>query len=199
MKQQIPTRETAEAILSEGLKLNPGKWGDHSRNVAASAEAIGSRIGLDPDTCYVIGLLHDIGRRYGNLQLAHVYYGWKYMNELGYPLCARICLTHSFAMQKLEGYGGAFDLTEKEINELEQNLQSIVYDDYDRLIQLCDNISGASGIMKIEDRISDIISRYPNYPQEKMELTLQLKDEFERRLGTDIYTVTCDGHTVDRY
>ena len=196
---RIPAREEAERMLEEGLKRNPGRWGDHCRNAAKSAEAIGSAAGLDRDRCYVSGLLHDIGRQFGNMQLGHVYYGWKYMNEIGYPAIARICLTHSFALQERRGYGGAFDLTEEQLDEMFTALAAIDYDDYDRLIQLCDNISGASGIMRMEDRLQDIISRYPNYPDDKRILTMKLIDYFNERTGSDIYELSCGGHTVDHY
>lgn len=196
---RIPSREEAESILAAALEKSPGKWGAHSRNAAVSAEAIGWAAGLDLDRCYVSGLLHDIGRFKGQVQLAHIYHGWKYMDECGYPLIGRICLTHSFAMQKLTAYGGAFDLTAEQIEEMRAELQSIVYDDYDRLIQLCDNISGASGIMRMEDRIADIAARYHHYPEEKRNRTLALVDYFNKKTGSDIYLLSCGGNTVDHY
>ena len=195
----IPSRTEAEHILMQGLRENPGKWGDHSRNVARSAEAIGSAAGLDGDRCYVSGLLHDIGRRHGNFQLAHIYYGWKDMLKEGYPLIARICLSHSFALQEIRAYGGAFDLREDEIREMDEALLAMQYDDYDRLIQLCDNISGASGIMRMEDRIADIQSRYSNYPDDKRKVTMDLIEYFNRLTGSDIYLLSCNGRTVDHY
>ena len=73
--EKIPSREEAEAILAAALKKNPRKWGAHSRYAAVSAEAIGRAAGLDPDRCYVSGLLHDIGRFKGKVQLAHIYHG----------------------------------------------------------------------------------------------------------------------------
>lgn len=194
-----PDRREAERILEEGLDANPGRWGDHCRNTAMAAEAIGKAAGLDADACYVIGLLHDIGRRFGNMQLGHIYHGWKYMQELGFPLVARICLTHSFAWQKIRAYGGSFDLEDGQIKEMEAALLSTEYDDYDRLIQLCDNISGASGIMRMEDRIADIESRYPSYPEEKKRITFQLIDYFNAKTGSDIYILSCGGNTVDHY
>ena len=197
--EKIPSREEAEAILAAAFKENPGKWGAHSRTAAVSAEAIGRAAGLDPNRCFVSGLLHDIGRFKGEVQLAHIYHGWKYMNECGYPLIGRICLTHSFALQKLSAYGGEFDLPAEQIEEMRTALESIVYDDYDRLIQLCDNISGASGIMRMEDRIADIESRYHHYPEEKRNRTLALVDYFNKKTGSDIYLLSCGGNTVDHY
>lgn len=198
-EKRLPSRNEAEQLLEEGLLKNPGRWGDHSRNAAHCAEKIGEASGLDKDRCYVSGLLHDIGRSVGNVQLAHVYHGWKMMNAMGYPLIGRICLTHSFAMQEIDGYGGAFDLAEEEIEEMKRELGHLVYDDYDRLIQLCDNISGASGIMRMEDRIADIQSRYPRYPEEKKIITLRLVDYFSRKTGADIYDLACGGNLVNHY
>ena len=103
------------------------------------------------------------------------------------------------AMQEIDGYGGAFDLAEEEIEEMKRELGHLVYDDYDRLIQLCDNISGASGIMRMEDRIADIQSRYPRYPEEKKIITLRLVDYFSRKTGADIYDLACGGNLVDHY
>lgn len=69
---------------TEHRKLNPGLWVAHSRNVAECAEAIACHCNMNPDKAYVLGLLHDVGRRAGIGQLRHVYCGWKHMNELGY-------------------------------------------------------------------------------------------------------------------
>ena len=67
-----PDRKTAEALLTEAEPHNPGPWGDHSRTAAHCAEAIAAACGLDADKAYVLGLLHDIGRRYGKRHLGHV-------------------------------------------------------------------------------------------------------------------------------
>ena len=63
----VSSRKEAEALLEEALPYNPGPWGDHSRTAAHCAECIAraSNGRLDPDKAYVLGLLHDIGRRYG--------------------------------------------------------------------------------------------------------------------------------------
>lgn len=88
----LPARIKAEELLKEAEACNPGPWGDHSRNVAKCAERIAQHCeGMDPDKAYVLGLLHDIGRRFGVKHLGHVYDGWKYMLELGYDEAARIC------------------------------------------------------------------------------------------------------------
>lgn len=71
----LPTREEAEALLREAEQCNPGPWGDHSRTAAHCAEAIAAHCpGLDPDKAYILGLLHDIGRRFGVRHLGHCVY-----------------------------------------------------------------------------------------------------------------------------
>ena len=62
----LPTREKAEMLLTEAEKCNPGAWGNHSRVVAHCAEKIARECkDLDPDKAYILGLLHDIGRKFG--------------------------------------------------------------------------------------------------------------------------------------
>ena len=68
--------------------------------------------GMDPDKAYILGLLHDIGRRFGVRHLGHVSDGYSYMVELGYDEAARVCLTHSFQDQTTVVYIGNFDTTE---------------------------------------------------------------------------------------
>lgn len=81
-----PDRKTAEALLAEAEPHNPGPWGDHSRIAAHCAEAIAHACGLDADKAYVLGLLHDIGRRYGKRHLGHVVDGYRYMLSLGHDI-----------------------------------------------------------------------------------------------------------------
>lgn len=163
----IPTREEALALLAEAEPHNPGPWGDHSRTAAHCAEKIAAACGLDPNKAFVLGLLHDIGRRFGKRHLGHVSDGYSYMMELGYDEVARICLSHSFNDQSLESYIGHRDTTPEETALIEMNLAAMVYDEYDRLIQLCDSLADASGVVDIEERMNDVKRRYGSYPQDK--------------------------------
>lgn len=189
-----PTRAEAEALLRESEPLNPGPWGNHSRTAAHCAEAIARRCGLDADKAYVLGLLHDIGRRFGVTGLRHVYDGWQYLLGFGWDEAARVCLTHSFTTQHLEDYIGKFDVTDAQLDELRTALSAAVYDDYDRLIQLCDAISGADGVVEMEARRADVKRRYGSYPQEKWESNLALRRYFEQKCGQDLYIVTDRAH-----
>ena len=67
-----PDGKKALQLLKEAEKLNPGPWINHSRTVAHCAEKIASYSGTDPEKAYVLGLLHDIGRRFGKRHLGHV-------------------------------------------------------------------------------------------------------------------------------
>lgn len=185
----IPTREEALALLAEAEPHNPGPWGDHSRTAAHCAEKIAAACGLDPDKAFVLGLLHDIGRRFGKRHLGHVSDGCSYMMELGYDEVARICLSHSFNDQSLESYIGHRDTTPEETALIETNLAAMVYDEYDRLIQLCDSLADASGVMDIEERMNDVKRRYGSYPQDKWDNNLALKAHFEQLAGRSIYEV----------
>ena len=59
----------------------------------------------------------------------------------------------------------------------------------DRLIQLCDCISGAQGVMDIETRMLDVKRRYGYYPQEKWDSNMGLKKLFEAKIGKGIYEI----------
>ena len=58
-----PPRDEAEALVREAERCNPGPWGDHSRITAMCAEKIAAECDMDREKAYVLGLLHDIGRK----------------------------------------------------------------------------------------------------------------------------------------
>ena len=185
----LPTREQAEALLREAEACNPGPWGNHSRTAAHCAEKIAQACGLDPEKAYILGLLHDIGRKFGVRHLGHVSDGYRYMLALGYDEAAKICLTHSFNNHTVDEYIGKFDTTQEELALIQQTLSATLYDDYDRLIQLCDALAGAEGVLDIEQRMEDVKRRYGFYPQAKWDSNLALKAHFEREAGRSIYNI----------
>lgn len=186
----LPTREDAEKILAEAELLNPGAWGNHSRVAAHCAETIALGCDdMDADKAYILGLLHDIGRRFGTRHLGHVADGYSYMLSLGYDEVAKICLTHSFNTHTIDDYIGKFDTTDAELHMIQTELGNVVFDEYDGLIQLCDALAGVSGTMDIEERMEDVRRRYGSYPQAKWERNLALKRYFEAKAGNDIYCI----------
>lgn len=187
----LPTREEAEALLREAEACNPGPWGNHSRVAAHCAERIAAHCDdLDAEKAYVLGLLHDIGRKFGTRHLGHVSDGYSYMLSLGYDEAAKICLTHSFHSQTLDEYIGKKDVTEEEWKLVQEALQAATMDEYDRLIQLCDALAGSEGVLDIGERMRDVKRRYGSYPQEKWDKNLALKKHFEEKTGMDIYVLT---------
>ena len=184
----LPERAEAERLLRDAEGHNPGPWGNHSRIVAHCAEKIADACeGLDPEKAYILGLLHDIGRKFGTRHLGHVSDGYTCMMALGYEEAAKICLTHSFNNQSLKDYIGKIDTTDEEYELIATELKKTVMDDYDRLIQLCDSIAGSEGVLKIEERMEDVKKRYGAYPQEKWDTNIRLKEYIEKKIGKDIY------------
>ncbi|MBQ7614741.1 MAG: HD domain-containing protein [Butyrivibrio sp.] len=183
----FPTRTEAEELLLDAERSNPGKWADHCRITAHCAESIAKYSGMDSDKAYVLGLLHDIGRKFGIFQLRHVSEGYKYMISLGYGDAARICLTHSFDKDNVDSYVGKFDAPEEDIALIREKLKEAEQDDYDKLIQLCDAIAGTDEVMDIIDRMEDVRSRYGSYDPGMWQTNLELKAYFEEKMGKDLY------------
>ena len=88
-------------------------------------------------------------------------------------------------------YIGRFDTTDEELKLIQDALKAVTMDDYDRLIQLCDELAGAEGVMYIEERMEDVRRRYGSFPQEKWNSNLALKKYFEDKIGKEIY-ITVD-------
>lgn len=186
----LPTRTEAERLLKEAEACNPGPWGNHSRVCAHCAEKIAQSCkDMDPEKAYVLGLLHDIGRKFGVRHLGHVSDGYTYMMSLGYDEAARICLTHSFSSFTIDDYVGKWDVSEEELELIKSKLADLEQNDYDRLIKLCDSLAGSEGVMDIKERMNDVRRRYGGYPQEKWDRNLALKDYFEKKAGRDIYEI----------
>ena len=186
----LPTREQAERLLEDAERCNPGPWGNHSRTTAHCAEKIAQACcGMDMDKAYIFGLLHDIGRKFGVRHLGHVSDGYTYMMELGYDEVAKICLSHSFNNKVLNEYIGKHDTSAEETLLIESELKKINFDEYDKLIQLCDALAGAGNVLDVEERMEDVKQRYGFYPQAKWNKNLDLKKYFEEKAGMDIYSL----------
>ena len=191
MPNGYPDAETAERILTEAERKSPGPWGQHSRNVAQAAKNIAECCpGLDAQKAFVLGLLHDIGRREGAKGMDHVLDGYRYCMSLGFPDCARICITHSFPSGDIREAQGPWG-SEEYRQSAGEILAAIRYDDYDRLIQLCDAVGDASGFCLIEKRLIDVALRngVDGFTQKKWKAHFSIKDHFESMMGKSIYAV----------
>ena len=179
----------AKQALREAGQRNPGPWIGHSESVAQNAKLIAQRCGLDAQKAYVMGLLHDIGRREGISGIKHIFDGYAYMLEMGEKEIARICLTHSFPLKDVQTYIGAYDCTEEELAFLRDFLEHTEQDDYDRLIQLCDAISLPEGACIMEKRLMDVALRHglPEFSLDKWRAFLALKQYFDDKCGCNLY------------
>jgi hypothetical protein len=187
----IPTREQAEKLLKEAGQLNPGPWVRHSQVAAEAAFLIAERVpGMDAEGSYILGLLHDIGRRYGVYGMRHITDGFGYMESLGYSRAARICITHSFPLQDPRTMLG-WDGTPEEEQFVYHYIASNTYDDYDRLIQLADALALPNGCCLIEKRMVDVSMRYGfnDFTIPKWKAHLAILRGFEEKIGMSIYSV----------
>ena len=185
-----PDRETALATLAWANQRHPDRWVAHSHNVALSAEAIGAAVGLDREKCYVLGLLHDIGRYPGPTYARHLLDGYHFCMERGWTDVARICLTHSFPAPQLDSFIGWHDVSPAEKAFVGEALRGPI-DDFDRLIQLCDALATADGFCILEMRWIDVLMRYgwSEHNPEKWRATLAIKRDFDTRAGCNVYAL----------
>ena len=189
---KVPSIEKAEIILKEAEKLNPGPWAQHSRYAAQAAKLIVENCkDLEPQVAYVLGLLHDIGRRFGVTSMRHSIDGYNFAKAKGYDLVAEICLTHSHPLGTMEEAFGKWDCSQEEYNFVENYLKKHEVNDYDRLIQLCDAIALPEGFVLIEKRMMDVALRHGvhQYTVAKWKATFEIKNHFEKLIGKSIYSV----------
>ncbi|MFV0625954.1 MAG: HD domain-containing protein [Alphaproteobacteria bacterium] len=206
MKKVFPSLKEAEKIWSEGIVYRQtnfqGNVQDqydekmyifHTQNVVKIASLLASKtVSLNPEKAYILGLLHDYGRRIDECRINkfHGCDGYEALSELGYPIVAKICLTHTFpdknfSMDKYSYPTNWLDWAKRELHKVN-------YDDYDKLIQLCDKLVTGYGIVSIEHRVGSVSKRY-NLTQEQhnnhLNEGLELKSFFDKLCKNDIYKI----------
>ena len=189
----LPTAEEVKRELEIAGELNPGPWVKHSINTGIAARNIAEKIsGMDAEKAYIVGSMHDIGRRAGITDIpTHVYDGYKYCMEKGWDEVARICMTHSYLRMQDEFDYEPETEHEKAIKAYIMNCEA---DDYDKLIQLCDSLAVDYGFVILEKRFVDVTRRYgimEGYIK-GWEIAFKIKEEFEARMGCSIYDVLPD-------
>lgn len=187
---KIPTLTQAEAFLNKAAQLNPGPWVAHSRVTAQAAQLIASEIPhLDPQVAFILGYLHDIGRRAGVYGMRHVIDGYRFLMARGFDDAARISLTHSYPIPNAASGSAEWDGTQADFTFLQSFLDESVYDDYDRLIQLCDTISLPTGCCLMEQRFVDVVLRYGfnEHTRAKWQAFIEIRQYFEQMIGQSIY------------
>lgn len=187
-------RTQAHALLDWAHDQNPGPWREHVLHAARAAEKIAQRAGLDPERAYVSGVIHDIGRFEGVRAMHHIIAGYNLLTEKGEHELARICMTHSFPGGNPYSYLGKWDVTEEEKAFVIDYVENCEFDDYDRLIQLCDALALSEGVCLIEKRLVDVAIRHgvTEHTSAKWKATLEIQKYFENRMGCGLYPLFDD-------
>lgn len=188
----LPSREIALEELRIAVEMNPGPWTEHSLNVAEAAGLIAAACGdIDPERAYICGLLHDIGRRTGVSATRHIIDGYDYTAAKGWGEVSRVCLTHSFPIKDIDADIAKKDITREQYEFIKNYLNSVEYDDYDRLIILCDALADANGFCILEKRFVDTTRRYGIYPFTlgRWDKTFEHKKYFEDKAGCSVYSL----------
>ena len=184
-------RSYAEKLILEADARNGGAWIKHSYNVACLAEKIAGKAGLDSEKAYIFGLLHDIGRRNGIMQARHAIEGYKFLNNIGFEEGARICLTHTFQYKDVEAIYDKWDCDDKEKQFITRYLEDITYDDYDKLIQLCDALSLENGYCYAEKKMVNSVLKFgfKDTTINKWKAILELKEYFDFKINGNVYSL----------
>jgi len=180
----------AEAELAKAAESNPGLWAEHSRYVAMACKNIASRCDdMSADTAYILGLLHDIGRYAGVSSEKHLIDGYRYCMERGWKKAAQICISHAFMIPDIDTSIGVFDVAEADYQFMKEFIKNADYDNYDRLVQLCDALSLPTGFCILEKRFVDVTIRYGMHPAtvDRWLKILEIKSLFEKKTGCSIY------------
>ena len=190
----FPNIENAIMELELAGQLNPGPWTSHSYNVAQAAKIIAENCNMDSEKAFVCGLLHDIGRRTGIAAVRHIIDGYDYAVSKGWNEVARVCLTHSFPVKDIEADIGKKDISQEQYTFIKEYLDRLEYDDYDKLIILCDALADANGFCILEKRFIDTTRRYGIYPFsiDRWNKTYEYKEHFEKIIGKSLYTLLPD-------
>jgi hypothetical protein len=117
------------------------------------------------------------------------------MLQRGFDAVARICLSHSFPYKDIGAYGGkdtSWDDAEK-VNVI-RFLANTEFDDYDKLIQLCDSLATAESICLMDKRMMGVVMRhgFSEFTVRKWEATFDLKKYFDNICGENIYNYFID-------
>lgn len=172
--------------------MNPGTWTAHSVHVAEAARIIAEACGnLSSEKAFACGLLHDVGRRNGVFAVHHIIDGYDYAMSMGWDEVARVCLSHSFPVKNIDADIGKKDISRQQYDFICDYLNHLEYDDYDKLIILCDALANASGFYILEKRFVDTARRYGVFPfsLNRWNKTYKYKTFFEKSIGKSIYTL----------
>lgn len=186
-------QESLSGVISRAPEQIQIEYIYHTTGVADSAYKIAQKCNLNPQKAYILGLLHDYGKIQDEKQtgIPHFFVGYDKMNKDGFSDVANVCLTHSFPIKdfSLSDYS-SYNINY--LNKVKTILSQYEYDDYDRLIQLCDIFLEGMNKISYQKRIECIRNRY-NLTKEQtkvLESGAKLnKEYFDNLCGCDVYDI----------
>lgn len=188
----LPTRKAAEYELTVGGEFHPGTWITQSYNIACTAYEIAKKCdGLEEEKAYILGILHNIGRReVGSFHPAYAYEGYKYCIRNGWDEIAKICITYAYPLKEIEI---TTPLSQEEVF-IKQYLSYCTYDDYDKLLILCNALVGTYQMKTLERRFIEVTigDQVNELFLARWNTLFEMKEYFEHKMGCTIYEVLQD-------
>lgn len=202
MIKKYPNIKKAKEIWQEGINFrlehsefpNLKEYMFHTQGVAKAAKMIASKTQyLNPEKAYVCGLLHDYGKKYNEFvdMKFHPQVGYEEFMDMGYSDIAGICLSHSFPFKEFNN-SDYKSYKPQWLDWVREKLKNYDYDDYDRLIQLCDLFFEGLYMVNIENRFLGIASRYGLSPDDqKLQKmgAINNKAYFDKLCNKDVYEI----------
>ena len=163
--------------------------GVHIHNVAKITEAIAKNTDgiLNPDTAYVLGLIHDIGRIKDETVtgIPHCVEGYRYLNEVGFQGVAPISITHCFRNKNFQTSDYP-TYCPKLLGKVKEYLDTIEYNDYDRIVQIADMFSRGKEILSIRERLDKNKAFYHTQNLSYENSVFELRDSLNKKFNIDI-------------
>lgn len=188
-------QESLSGVIAIASPKGAREYIFHTTGVAEAASSIASKCGLDEEKAFIVGLLHDWGKiqKQKETGKSHFMVGYEKMIENGWTEAANICLSHSFPDPDFD----VKDYPSYPLSDLEKAKELISqrkYDDYDRLIQLCDIFFEGTTKISYQRRIACIRERYGLTKDQTQVLeskAAENKTYFDKKCGCDIYNLLC--------
>jgi len=82
-------------------------------------------------------------------------------------------------------------MSEEESEFVRKYLNDITYDDYDKLLIVCDSLADSQGFCMLEKRFVNTTRRYGifSFTVERWNTTFEMKEYFEQQMSCSIYDI----------
>lgn len=189
----LTSNDALKMIQDCEKNINNKNWINHSVFVGNTAATIATALkekgyAVDVELAKTLGYIHDVGR-YNGESSGHVMRGYNYLKNLGYnEKYCNICLTHSYLNNDITCTAGkGSDPNKKPF--LANFIRKHNYTLEEKIINLCDLMCTQEGVLTIDKRLVDLISRKGAYENTQYHVTetVKLKKYFDDLLGFNLY------------